>query len=100
MKPSLGNGMGGLSGPGVFSIAMRSVYLLIQKLKIPVVAIGGINSAERALKFMALGAKAVQIGSALFPEPELPEKMAEEMPVLLKRMGYSCLADFTGVFKG
>ena len=67
--PHLKNITGGLSGPAIKPIALRMVWQVIQRVSIPVMGIGGIMTAEDALEFLILGAKAVQIGTANFINP-------------------------------
>ena len=68
-KPELGNIMGGLSGPAIKPIAVRMVWETYQKVKIPIIGIGGIVRAEDAVEFMLAGASAVQIGTASLVNP-------------------------------
>ena len=69
-KPRLKNITGGLSGPAIKPVALRMVWQVLQKVSIPVIGIGGIMNAEDALEFLILGAKAVQIGTANFINPQ------------------------------
>lgn len=71
-KPVLGNTFGGFSGPAVKPVALRMVYQVSQAVKIPVIGMGGINSAEDALEFMMAGASMVSLGTGLFANPILP----------------------------
>ncbi len=98
LKPKLGNGMGGLSGPAIFPLAMRAVYLMSQAIDIPIVAIGGVNTTERGLKLIAVGASAFQIGSSLFAHPELPEQMVDEIETVLSQMGIKSIAELVGAY--
>ncbi len=68
-RPTISNGMGGLSGPAIRPIAVRMVYECGQAVKIPVVGMGGIMNARDALEFMIAGATAVQVGTANFVDP-------------------------------
>lgn len=69
-KPKLGNITGGLSGPAVKPIALRMVYEVANAVKVPVVGIGGIMNSDDAIEFMLAGATAVQVGTALFVNPQ------------------------------
>ncbi len=69
-KPRLKNITGGLSGPAIKPVALRMVWQVLQKVSIPVIGIGGIMNAEDALEFLILGAKAVQIGTSNFINPQ------------------------------
>lgn len=71
-RPSLGNIIGGLSGPAVKPVALRQVWLCAQALDIPVVGLGGIETARDALEFILAGARAVQVGTAVFSNPAAP----------------------------
>jgi dihydroorotate dehydrogenase (NAD+) catalytic subunit len=68
-RPKLGAIMGGLSGPAIKPVAVAAVYQVAKRVRIPVIGIGGISSAEDALEFMIAGATAVQVGTANFVEP-------------------------------
>lgn len=69
-RPRLASVTGGLSGPAIKPVALAKVYELVRRLRIPVIAIGGIFSAEDALEFLIVGARAVQIGTASFIHPD------------------------------
>jgi dihydroorotate dehydrogenase (NAD+) catalytic subunit len=83
----LGNVYGGLSGPAIKPVALRIVYEVAQVVSIPIVGIGGVTSLADVLDFMACGAAAVQIGTALFADPELPVRLAEELRAECLRRG-------------
>jgi dihydroorotate dehydrogenase (NAD+) catalytic subunit len=68
-RPKLGNVVGGLSGPAIKPIALRMVWQVARAVKIPVVGIGGIMTAEDALEFIVAGACAIQVGTANFVNP-------------------------------
>lgn len=76
-RPALANVIGGLSGPAIKPVALRMVYAVAREVKIPVIGIGGIESAEDALEFMLAGATAVQIGTANFVNPRVCEDVVE-----------------------
>ena len=69
-RPRLATVTGGLSGPAIKPVALAKVYELVRSLRIPVIAIGGIFTAEDALEFLIVGARAVQIGTASFVHPD------------------------------
>ncbi|MDQ2965908.1 MAG: dihydroorotate dehydrogenase, partial [Chloroflexota bacterium] len=71
-KPLLGNVYGGLSGPAIKPVALRVVYEVAQVVDIPIVAIGGITELADVLDYLAVGAVAVQVGTAIFADPTLP----------------------------
>ena len=71
LRPVLGNGGGGLSGPSIRPVAVRAVYDVCQSLgPVPIIGVGGITKAEHAVEFLAAGASAVQVGSAHFADPK------------------------------
>ncbi|MFB3895176.1 MAG: dihydroorotate dehydrogenase [bacterium] len=76
-KPKLGNITGGLSGPAIRPIAVRMVYELAKKVKIPIVGTGGIMNTSDALEFLYAGATAVSIGTGLFVDPLIPIKIID-----------------------
>ncbi|MFA4858185.1 MAG: dihydroorotate dehydrogenase [Candidatus Margulisiibacteriota bacterium] len=76
-KPKLSMGVGGLSGPAIRPIAVRCVWQIAQAVKIPVVGVGGIMTADDAKEFFLAGAKAVQIGTANFVDTEAAVKIAK-----------------------
>ena len=76
-KPALANVIGGLSGPAIKPVALRMVYEVAKKVSIPIIGIGGIESAEDALEFMLAGATAVQVGTANFVNPRASEDVVD-----------------------
>jgi dihydroorotate dehydrogenase (NAD+) catalytic subunit len=78
-RPLLGNIYGGLSGPSVKPVALRIVYEVSQVVDIPVVAIGGVTELADVLDFLAVGAVAVQVGTAIFADPTLPVRLVEQL---------------------
>lgn len=74
----------GLSGPAIFPVALAAVYRAARSVRIPVVAIGGAASTEMVLKFLAAGASAVQLGTALFTDPGLPARVLSELADALR----------------
>ncbi len=93
-KPYLGNETGGLSGPAIKPIALNMVYKTVKAVKIPVIGIGGIQSAEDALEFLMAGAKAIQVGTANFIDPEVTMKILENLQKWFLNNGISSLKDF------
>lgn len=86
-KPVLANITGGLSGPAVFPIALRMVYQTSQAVKIPVIGMGGISSAEDVLEMKLAGATAVEIGAANLTDPTICRDIIEELPNVMDRYG-------------
>jgi dihydroorotate dehydrogenase (NAD+) catalytic subunit len=78
-RPLLGNIYGGLSGPAVKPVALRIVYEAAEAVRIPVIAIGGVTELADVLDFLAVGAVAVQVGTAIFADPTLPVRLVDEL---------------------
>jgi dihydroorotate dehydrogenase (NAD+) catalytic subunit len=83
-RPRLTNNYGGLSGPAIKPVALACVNKVYQAVNIPVIGIGGISSLHDAVEFLLCGATAVQIGTALFVEPDLPVKVIKDLKSYLK----------------
>lgn len=92
-KPILANITGGLSGPAIRPIALAMVYRTARAVKIPVVGMGGIFSAEDALQFLLAGASAVQVGTANFIEPAVTLKILDGIRYYCQSHGIKRLAD-------
>lgn len=86
-RPLLGNTYGGLSGPAIKPVALRIVYEVSQVVDIPVVAIGGVTELADVLDFLAVGAVAVQVGTAIFADPTLPVRLVDELAGECRRRG-------------
>jgi dihydroorotate dehydrogenase (NAD+) catalytic subunit len=95
-KPLLGNIYGGLSGPSIKPVALRIVYEVSQIVDIPVVAIGGVTELADVLDFLAVGAVAVQVGTAIFADPTLPVRLVDELTETCRGRGLSTYADLIG----
>jgi len=76
--------LGGLSGPAIKPLTLRLVYELSRKVKIPIIASGGIMSARDALEYLSVGARAFQVGTAILIDPEAPRNILSELDVGLK----------------
>ncbi|HEX7471551.1 MAG TPA: dihydroorotate dehydrogenase [Candidatus Limnocylindrales bacterium] len=95
-RPLLGNIFGGVSGPAVKPIALRVVYEVCQVVDIPVVAIGGVTELSDVLDFLAVGAVAVQVGTAIFADPALPVRLVGELALAAARAGHDSYRPFIG----
>ena len=95
-RPLLGNIYGGLSGPAIKPVALRVVYEASQAVRIPVVAIGGITELTDVLEFLAVGAVAVQVGTAIFADPTLPVRLVDELADECGRLGMGTYRDLIG----
>lgn len=95
-KPVIANVMGGVSGPAIFPIALRMVYQVSRSVKIPVIGMGGISTAEDVIEMMYAGAKAVQVGSANLKNPYVCKEIIENLPKVMERYGIKDLNDIIG----
>jgi dihydroorotate dehydrogenase (NAD+) catalytic subunit len=95
-RPKLTNVMGGLSGPAIRPIAVRMVYECHQAVKLPIIGMGGIATAEDALEFIIAGATAVQIGTANFADPFLWSRVLAGIDAYLDRHGIASVQDLVG----
>ena len=95
-RPVLANVTGGLSGPAVFPIALRMVWQVYEAVSIPVIGLGGIQSAEQVIEMMLAGASAVEIGTANLMDPFICPKILRELPALMDRYGISSLSEIIG----
>ncbi len=96
MKPSLSTVTGGLSGPAVRPVALRMVWQTANAVKIPVIGIGGIMSADDAFQFLLAGASAVQVGTASFIDPESSVKIIDGIQKILEGKGFKDVNEITG----
>lgn len=80
----LGNVTGGLSGPAIKPITLRLVWQVSKSVEIPVLALGGVETAEDVLQYMTVGASAVQVGTASFADPKASENIAGQLANALK----------------
>ena len=86
-KPILGNKTGGLSGPAIFPLAIRMIYDVSRAVKIPIIGMGGVASADDVLEMMMAGASAVGIGTANLYDPFICPKIIEELPKRMDALG-------------
>lgn len=98
-RPVLHNNTGGLSGPAVFPVAVRMVWQAHQKVKIPIIGIGGVSTWRDAVEMMLAGASAVQIGTALFQDPYTPVKIVEGLEKYLEKNHMEAITELTGAVK-
>jgi len=95
-KPRIANVTAGLSGPAIKPIALRMVYDAYKAVKIPVIGMGGISTAEDIIEFMLAGATAVEIGTASYWDPVATEKIVGELERWCSDHRIDKLSDITG----
>jgi len=87
---------GGLSGPAVKPVALRMVWQVASRVQIPVIGLGGIMTANDALEFLIVGAKAVQVGTANFVDPRATMKILDGMTHYLRKHKLSDISELIG----
>lgn len=95
-QPVLTNVTGGLSGPAVFPVALGMVWQVSQAVKIPVIGLGGVRSAEDVIEMMLAGATAVEIGAANLVNPFACRDIIENLPAVMDRYQINTLREITG----
>ena len=95
-KPVIANTMGGFSGPAIFPVAVRMVYQVSQAVSIPVVGMGGVQSAEDVLEMMLAGATAVEVGAANLVNPFASLDIVNGLPAAMEKYGISDLNEIIG----
>ena len=99
MRPAIARGTGGLSGPAIRPIGVAATYKVSRAVKIPVIGLGGITSADDALQYLLAGAQAVQIGTALFSDPGTPQRVLEGIEAWMRRHGVTRVSDIMHIIK-
>ncbi|MEG6584637.1 dihydroorotate dehydrogenase [Dendrosporobacter sp. 1207_IL3150] len=98
-KPILGNVVGGLSGPAVKPVAVRMVWQVANAVKVPIIGMGGIMTAEDAIEFLLAGASAVAVGTANFVNPRVSMEIAEGIEKYLLQRGLTHVGQLIGKVK-
>ena len=96
-KPVIANTMGGFSGPAIFPVAVRMVYQVSGAVKIPVIGMGGVQSARDVIEMMMAGATAVQVGAMNLVNPFACKEIIEQLPVEMEKLGIENLSDIRRV---
>ena len=95
-KPVIANKMGGFSGPAIFPVAVRMVYQVAHAVKIPVVGMGGVSSAEDVIELMLAGATAVEVGAANLVNPFACRDIINDLPRVMEKYRIQNLTDIIG----
>ena len=93
-KPIIANGTGGMSGPAVFPVALKLIRQVAQSTKLPIIGMGGVDSAEAAIEMMIAGASAIGVGTANFTDPYACPTIIEDLPQVMDRYGIDTLENF------
>jgi len=96
--PILGNKFGGLSGPAIKPVGVRCVYEIYEAVKIPIIGVGGVSSGRDAAEYIMAGARAVQIGTAVWAQGTgVFRKVCKELSQLMDELGYGDVSGMVGV---
>jgi dihydroorotate dehydrogenase (NAD+) catalytic subunit len=95
-KSSLGNQTGGLSGPSIKPITLRLVWEAYKAIKIPILGLGGIETVEDVLQYLAVGATAVQVGTASFTDPAVSQRLVKDLERALSRAKAFTISEIRG----
>ncbi len=98
-KFALANKTGGMSGPAIHPIAVRMVYQTAQAVKLPIIGMGGILTAEDAIEMMLAGATAVSVGTANFHNPSVTEEIVEGMRAYMAEQGVKDISELIGAVR-
>ncbi len=95
-KPVIANKIAGYAGKGLFPVALAMVYKVYEAVRIPIIGMGGVSSAEDVLEMMLAGATAVQVGTANLIDPYASKTIIEALPGVMRKYGIEKLKDITG----
>ena len=95
-RPLLGNETGGMSGPAIFPLAVRMVWQVYEAVRIPIIGVGGVQSAQDVLELMLAGATAVEVGAANLVDPYACRDIIRALPRIMEQYGITNLTELTG----
>lgn len=95
-KPIIANKMGGFSGSAIMPVALRMVYQVYDAVKIPIIGMGGLSSAEDVIEMMLAGATAVQVGAANLIDPFACKDIIEQLPIVMEKYNINNLEEIIG----
>ena len=95
-RPVIANTMGGFSGSAIFPVAVRMVYQVAHAVKIPVVGMGGVSSAEEVIEMMMAGATAVEVGAANLVNPYICRDIVNDLPKVMEKYKINSLREIIG----
>ncbi len=95
-KPVIANKMGGFSGPAIMPVALRAVYQVYDKVKVPVIGMGGVSSAKDVIEMMLVGATAVEVGAANLVNPFACRDIINELPAAMEKYNITNLTEIIG----
>ena len=95
-KPIIANKMGGFSGSAIMPVALRMVYQVYEAVKVPIIGMGGLSSAEDVIEMMLAGATAVQVGAANLIDPFACKDIIEQLPIVMEKYQINSLEEIIG----
>ena len=95
-RPVIANTMGGFSGSAIFPVAVRMVYQVAQAVKVPVIGMGGVSSAEDVIEMMMAGATAVEVGAANLVNPYACRDIVADLPRVMDKYRINSLKEIIG----
>lgn len=95
-KPIIANKMGGFSGSAIMPVALRMVYQVYDAVKIPIIGMGGLSTAEDVIEMMLAGATAVQVGAANLIDPFACKDIIEQLPIVMEKYNINSLEEIIG----
>ena len=95
-KPVVANKMGGFSGPAIFPVALRMVYQVYEAVKVPIIGMGGISTADDVIEMMLAGATAIEVGAANLVDPCACRDIVASLPAAMEKYGIKNLSDIIG----
>ncbi len=97
LRPRLGSGVGGLSGPAIHPVAVAAVYRVARALPdVPIMGVGGVSTGEDAVELLLAGASAVQVGTAMLVNPSAPEEITRGIAAYLRDKGFGSPGELRG----
>ena len=96
LRPRLGRGSGGLSGPALLPLALHCIHACSEAVELPIVGMGGVASGRHALELIAAGASAVALGTVLFADPLAPSRIRGELAAELEARGHASALEIRG----
>ena len=103
LRPQVAGVTGGLSGPGIRPVAVRAIWQVRAAMiegripTVPIIGVGGVRSGDDALQLVAAGASAIQVGTAIFNDPQAPVRVNRELAAALQDKGFARFSDAVGV---
>jgi dihydroorotate dehydrogenase (NAD+) catalytic subunit len=95
-RPALGFGSGGVSGPAILPVGVLATWRVRQAVKLPIIGVGGVSSAEDALQYIVAGASLVGVGTAALRDPRAPERIVAGLEAWCAKHGLKSLGDIRG----